>query len=239
MSLVIFHPFFLTRRRISIGGTGVSLAHITSTQNHVDRGPAARHSTRDASHRADFRSDPARVVEMARVAHRDPRPASPVGRPRPFESTLSLSRPSALADLATRVSSVAGRADASPRPSPLASRRFSRWWHRRTRRPGRPRIDAECRKLVQQTAAENRLWGAPRMRMTALSRRPGVNGCDRCDVPDEGDASSFGCRLRPWREDSLGGILAKHRDAFRRRPAGAPAGAGRDRCRALVEHRLR
>ena len=77
------------------------------------------------------------------------------------------------------------------------------------------------------------------LRMTALSRRPGVSGCDRCDVPDEGDASSFGCRLRPWREDSLGGTLAKHRDAFRRRPAGAPAGAGRDRCRALVEHRLR
>src|SRR5262249_23766993 len=36
-----------------------------------------------------------------------------------------------------------------------------RW--RRSRRPGRPRIDAECRHLIQQMAAENRLWGAPRI----------------------------------------------------------------------------
>src|SRR5262245_46775079 len=40
---------------------------------------------------------------------------------------------------------------------------FSRWWPRRTRRPGRPRIDAECRRLIRQMAAENRLWGAPRI----------------------------------------------------------------------------
>jgi hypothetical protein len=40
---------------------------------------------------------------------------------------------------------------------------FSRWWPRRTRRPGRSRIDAECRHLIQQMAAENRLWGAPRI----------------------------------------------------------------------------
>src|SRR5262249_16847485 len=30
-------------------------------------------------------------------------------------------------------------------------------------RPGRPRIDAECRHLIQHMAAENRLWGAPRI----------------------------------------------------------------------------
>jgi hypothetical protein len=41
--------------------------------------------------------------------------------------------------------------------------RFSRWWLRRTRRPGRPRIDAGYRQLIQQMAAENRLWGAPRI----------------------------------------------------------------------------
>ena len=41
--------------------------------------------------------------------------------------------------------------------------RFSRWWPRRRRRPGRPRIDAEFRQLIQQMAAENRLWGAPRI----------------------------------------------------------------------------
>jgi homeodomain-containing protein len=40
---------------------------------------------------------------------------------------------------------------------------FSRLWPRRTRRPGRPRIDAECRHLIRQMAAENRLWGAPRI----------------------------------------------------------------------------
>src|SRR5262245_13971117 len=40
---------------------------------------------------------------------------------------------------------------------------FSWWWARRRRRPGRPRIDAECRHLIQQMAAENRLWGAPRI----------------------------------------------------------------------------
>src|SRR5262245_44171161 len=40
---------------------------------------------------------------------------------------------------------------------------FSRWWPRRRRRAGRPRVDAECRGLIQQMAAENRLWGAPRI----------------------------------------------------------------------------
>src|SRR5262252_3920729 len=40
---------------------------------------------------------------------------------------------------------------------------FSRSWPRRRRRPGRPRIGAECRRLIQQMAAENRLWGALRI----------------------------------------------------------------------------
>lgn len=40
---------------------------------------------------------------------------------------------------------------------------LSRLWRRRCRRPGRPRIDAQCRGLIQQMAAENRLWGAPRI----------------------------------------------------------------------------
>src|SRR5262245_2166085 len=40
---------------------------------------------------------------------------------------------------------------------------FPGWWPRRRRRPGRPRISAECRQLIQQMAAENRLWGAPRI----------------------------------------------------------------------------
>jgi hypothetical protein len=40
---------------------------------------------------------------------------------------------------------------------------FYRCWRRRLRRPGRPRIDSECRGLIRQMAAENRLWGAPRI----------------------------------------------------------------------------
>src|SRR5215207_8084136 len=41
--------------------------------------------------------------------------------------------------------------------------RFSRCWRRRWRRPGRPRIDSEWRGFIRQMAAENRLWGAPRI----------------------------------------------------------------------------
>src|SRR5216683_3146879 len=38
-----------------------------------------------------------------------------------------------------------------------------RRWHRRSRRPGRPRIDSTCRDLIRRMAAENCLWGAPRI----------------------------------------------------------------------------
>jgi hypothetical protein len=40
---------------------------------------------------------------------------------------------------------------------------FYRCWRRRLRRPGRPRIDSEWRALIRQMAAENGLWGAPRI----------------------------------------------------------------------------
>jgi len=40
---------------------------------------------------------------------------------------------------------------------------FHRCWRRRPRRPGRPRIDSECRGLIRRLAAENCLWGAPRI----------------------------------------------------------------------------
>ena len=38
-----------------------------------------------------------------------------------------------------------------------------RCWRRRSRRPGRPRIDAPCRDLIWRMAAENCLWAAPRI----------------------------------------------------------------------------
>jgi putative transposase len=41
--------------------------------------------------------------------------------------------------------------------------RFGRCWWRRSRRPGRPRIDSTCRELIARLADENRLWGAPRI----------------------------------------------------------------------------
>src|SRR5262249_40980556 len=41
--------------------------------------------------------------------------------------------------------------------------RFDRRWWRRSRRPGRPRIDSQVRDLIGHLADENRLWGAPRI----------------------------------------------------------------------------
>src|SRR5262245_51103172 len=38
-----------------------------------------------------------------------------------------------------------------------------RCWHRRSRRPGRPRIDSAARDLIRRLAAENCLSGAPRI----------------------------------------------------------------------------
>src|SRR5262249_28298284 len=38
-----------------------------------------------------------------------------------------------------------------------------RHWWRRSRRPGRPRIDSLSRDLIRRLAEENSLWGAPRI----------------------------------------------------------------------------
>src|SRR5262249_40973328 len=81
------------------------------------------YARRVASFRPSQRS--LRLVDTARPSARSPRPAAPVGCPRSFESALSSGRPSGLADPATRVASVAGRADAGPARDrrPVASRR--------------------------------------------------------------------------------------------------------------------
>jgi hypothetical protein len=40
---------------------------------------------------------------------------------------------------------------------------FRGCWRRRSRRPGRPRIDLQLRSLIGRMATENGLWGAPRI----------------------------------------------------------------------------
>jgi putative transposase len=46
-----------------------------------------------------------------------------------------------------------------------------RGWRRRSRRPGRLRIDSLCRELIRRMAAENCLWGAPRIHGELLKLR--------------------------------------------------------------------
>src|SRR5215203_4804904 len=41
--------------------------------------------------------------------------------------------------------------------------RFNGRWWRRSRRPGRPRINSQCRELIARLAQENHLWGTPRV----------------------------------------------------------------------------
>lgn len=49
-----------------------------------------------------------------------------------------------------------------------------RWW-RRSRCLGRPRIDSQCRDLIERLAEENRLWGAPRIHGELLKLGIGVS----------------------------------------------------------------
>ena len=52
-------------------------------------------------------------------------------------------------------------------PATVTRWRHARWWRhlprRRTRRPGRPRIDPELQALIRQIARENRRWGSMRI----------------------------------------------------------------------------
>jgi hypothetical protein len=64
------------------------------------------------------------------------------------------------------VAPVAGSTSAGVRPATVDRWHrmgFRRSWRRRSRHPGRPRIDSTCRDLIRRFAAENHLWGAPRI----------------------------------------------------------------------------
>jgi len=50
-----------------------------------------------------------------------------------------------------------------------------RWW-RRSRHPGRPRIDSQCRDPIGRLVEENRLWGAPRIHGELLYSCRGSRG---------------------------------------------------------------
>jgi len=71
-------------------------------------------------------------------------------------------------------------------------------WGIARRRPGRPRIEPQLRRLIQRMAMENGLWGAPRIHGELLKlgfsvsdifreprRQPGAHLDDDVVVPDE------------------------------------------------------
>jgi hypothetical protein len=59
----------------------------------------------------------------------------------------------------------------------MASPRAGEWSHIAVARgrPGRPRIDSTCRDLIRRFAAENRVWGDPRIRGELLKLRVAVS----------------------------------------------------------------
>ena len=141
------------------------LAITASGNNSFDVGAVAGHSTRDASRRPDGRCDSVHRVDASRPAARDPCPPPPAARTRSFESRFRLS--DRLLWLVLRRLWPRWR-DALVLLQPATvdrwhRERFHRCWRRRSRRPGRPRIDSECRGLIRRLAADNRLWGAPRI----------------------------------------------------------------------------
>jgi len=72
-----------------------------------------------------------------------------------------------------------------------------RWW-RRSRRPGRPRIDSRCRELIGRLAEENRLWGAPRITANCSSSDSSLQNARCRDTCENGRRD----RLRPGAHSS-------------------------------------
>ena len=131
----------------------------------IDVGVAARHSTGDARRLPDGRCGPSSLVDAQGPPARESCPAPPVERPRSFESALCPS--DRLLWLLLRWLWPRWR-EALVLVQPATVDRwhregFRRCWRRHSRRPGRPRIDSPCRDLIRRVAAENCLWGAPRI----------------------------------------------------------------------------
>ena len=143
----------------------LSLANNRVRAKTIDGGMVADHATRDVSHRSVAHGDPIGIGGAARPAARGACPAPPVGRPGAVESAVPRTR---------RVGcgcSCAGCGRNGEMCCGWFSRHRGRWhrdrfdwhWWRRSRRPGRPRIDSQVRDLIRRVADENRLWRAPRI----------------------------------------------------------------------------
>src|SRR5271166_6824684 len=84
---------------------------------------------------------------------------------------------------------------------------FRRYWTALSRAPGRPRLDAEVRRLIVQMASENATWGAPRIHSELL--KLGFNISERT-------VSRYLPRIRPGRGvlREWGTFLRNHREAL-------------------------
>jgi hypothetical protein len=88
--------------------------------------------------------------------------------------------------------------------------RFGRHWWLRSRRPGRPRIDSQCRDLIGRLAEDNRLW-ALRGFTASYSSSESSSQNARCRVTCDGGRRD---RPRPGAHSSR--ITSASSQAFRR-----------------------